>query len=95
MQHFHIVIRLQRFFQDRDQFIINLYRKHLSRIFAEILRQCADSRADFQYKIVLCDLCRIDNFIQHMRIDQKVLSKFFLKLKFMLLKHLYRLFWIA
>lgn len=34
-----------------------------------------------QYKIILCDLCRIYNLIQNMSIDQKVLTKPFLECK--------------
>ena len=51
----------------------------------KILCHRPDSGTDLQYVIILCDLGCTNDLIQHMLIDQKVLSKFFLKHKFVFL----------
>ena len=48
--------------------------------------EAADPRITaFRGKILLCNPRRINDLIQYMRVDQKVLSKFFLKIKFIFL----------
>ena len=87
IDHRYIVIIAQRILQDRDQTFINLHRIYLSGCICQILCHRSHTRSDLQNKIILCDLRRTDNFIQHMRIDQKVLSKLFLKCKAVFVQH--------
>ena len=42
-------------------------------------------KPDLQHHIFFCNLCGINNLIQHMCIDQKILSELLLKIKFIFL----------
>ena len=91
----HIIPIFQSVVQNRKQCFINLNCCHFPCCFSQILCHGSDSRSNLQYKIILCDLCRIYNLIQNMSIDQKVLTKPFLECKIILLKHFYGILWIS
>ena len=60
---------------------------HRTCIFTEKLCHCPNSRADFQYELIFCNIRRGYDFLHHMRIDQKILSISFLKVKFLLFQY--------
>ena len=67
--------------------MIDLHRQHLAGMVCQVLRQCTDTWPYFYHKIIFCNTCRIYNFIQHMGIDQKILSKLFAKNKIIFLQY--------
>ena len=85
----HIVISAKRVRQNRDQVLIDLHRRHLSGIFTQILGHRADARSDLQHKVILRNARRLNNALEHMGINEKILSELFLKIKMILLQNRY------
>ena len=74
-----VVVGAQGIFQNGDQTAVDLHSHNFPRCLCQILRQRTDAGTDLQDKIILCDLRRSDDLIQHMGIDEKVLAEFLLK----------------
>ena len=89
VDNLNIIIIRQRILQNRDQILVNFHRTHTPRSIRKILRQRTDTRSDFHNKIVRSDTCSGYNLIQHMWIDQKILTILFLKYKAVLLQYGY------
>ena len=77
--------------EDRNQVFVDLHCRHCPRVLTQILCHRADPRSDLKDKIILCHICRRNDLFEYMRIDQKVLSEFFLKIKMIFLQNLYRI----
>ena len=75
--------------------MIDLYRQYLPCRLAQILSHRTDARANFQHKIVLCHIRRLNDLFQYPWVNEKILSKFFLKMKIMFLQNLYGFLWIS
>ena len=58
----------------------------------QILGHSSDTRSDLHNKIIRSDTCRLNDLLQYMFINQKVLSEFFLKHKFVFLQYFYGIF---
>ena len=67
--------------EDRDQGRVDLHRDHSPRRAGQMLGQRPDPGSDLQDKIFLSDPGRLQDLIQHMGIDQEILSEPFLEHK--------------
>ena len=67
----------------------------MSGILRKVLGHGSDSRADLKDAVILCDPGCGDDLFQYMGIDQKVLTKLFLKHEFILLYDLYGILWVS
>ena len=74
-----VVVGAQGILKNGDQAAVNLHSHHFPGCLRQILRQRTNAGADLQDKVILCDLRRSDDLIQHMGIDEKVLAEFLLK----------------
>ena len=79
IQDSDVVIVCQCLLQDRDEGIVDFDSNHLSCVFCQHLCQGANTGADFQHTVVLCDAGTGSDVIQNIGIDQEVLTKVFLK----------------
>ena len=81
IQNLDIVIVCQGLLQNGNQRIVDFHRNHLSCVFCQNLRQRADAGADFQHTVLLGYARAGGNVIQNIGINQKILTKIFLKCK--------------
>ena len=84
-----IIVLRKGFLEYRNKVFINLYRHHFSCSFGQILCQGTDSRSDLKHHVILGHACGGNNLVQHMRIDQEILTEFLLKTKVVLFDQLY------
>ena len=87
VNNLYIVVTVQRILQNRDQRPVDLDRHNFPGGTGEILRHRSYPRSYLEHAVVLPDLCRADDLIKHMCVDQKILTKFFLKHKIIFLEH--------
>ena len=79
MDHLHVVIRCQGLLQNRQQILVYLHCNNLAGGFGKILGHGADARTDLQHHIFRAYLGPCDDLVQHVTIDQKVLTESFIK----------------
>ena len=77
--HLDIIIRRQGICQNRNQLAIQLDSQNLSGCFTEILGQCPDPGSDLENEVLPADLGGVNNSLQNMPVNQKILSVFLLK----------------
>ena len=94
IDHGYIFVICQRLREDRNQVAVDLHCHNFSGCLCQILRHRSDTRSDFQYTVILCDICRSDDLVQHMGIDQKILPEFLLKGKIIFFNYFYGFLWI-
>ena len=63
--------------------------------FCQVLCHGADAGADLQHTVIFSHTCRRNDLLQHMGIDQEVLSEFLLEYELVFLKDLYGIFRIS
>ena len=89
IDHRYVVILCQRLGEDRDQIAVDLHCHNFSCRLRQILCHRSDTRTDLQHTVIFCDLCRRDDLVQHMGIDQKILPELLLKGKIIFFNYFY------
>ena len=81
--------------KDRDEVLVDLDRNDLLRPLAQHLRHRADAGPDLEHNILLRHARRVDDLVEHVRVDQKILPEFLLKHKMIFLQDRDRLLRVA
>ena len=71
----YIIIWCKRLGKYRNKILINLNSRNLSCILAENLCHCSDSRPYLKHKIILCNARLAHNLLNHITVNQEILSE--------------------